>query len=104
MEEPSAAQFTITSNREGMLPSNTDYSYNTFRRKFAAFVGVEFDVKRTLPKHVYSDENISRFVAQEAVNCNYVVSILFSLFFLDEFIFSFFLAAYIEILSSFYPF
>jgi hypothetical protein len=59
MEEPSAAQF-ITSNREGMLPSNTDYSYNTFRRKFAAFVSVEFDVKRTLPKHVYSDENISR--------------------------------------------
>jgi hypothetical protein len=43
-----------------MLPSNMDYSYNTFRRKFAAFVSVEFDVKRTLPKHVYSDENISR--------------------------------------------
>jgi hypothetical protein len=59
MEEPSAAQF-ITSNREGMLPSNTDYSYNTFRRNFAAFVGVEFDVQRTLPKLVYSDENISR--------------------------------------------
>jgi hypothetical protein len=77
MEDPSSADLSIS--REGMLPVNTDYSYNTFRRKFAAFVGVEFDVKRPLPKHVYNDDNISRFVAQEAVNCNYVVSI-FSFF------------------------
>jgi hypothetical protein len=60
-----------------MLPSQSEFSYNTYRRKFASFIGItEFDRTKFLPKEVYyTDANFSTFLAEEMKNCNYVVSV-----------------------------
>jgi hypothetical protein len=46
-EELTGVQQQALTSREGLLPSA---SYNTFRRKFAAFVGVDFDPKKFCQK------------------------------------------------------
>jgi hypothetical protein len=74
VEELSGVQQQALPSREGLLPSASEYSYNTFRRKFAAFVGVDFDPKKFLPKSAYTDENIAGFLAEESKKCNFVVS------------------------------
>jgi hypothetical protein len=75
VDEPSSSeQQPALPSREGLLPSASEYSYNTFRRKFAAFVGIEFDPKQLLPKSIYTDNNIAAFLDEESKKCNFVVS------------------------------
>jgi hypothetical protein len=65
---------TSVEDREGIHRESTEKTYNTYRKKLAVFLGTTFDGKKTLPKEVYTDDNISRFVIQLGKDSNYVVS------------------------------
>jgi len=50
---------------EGILRVSTEKIYNSYRKKLAGFLGTAFDGKKTpLPKEMYTDDNVSRFVVK----------------------------------------
>ena len=49
--------------REGLLPRKTEQTYNSFRKKFANFLGIEFDDKKSIAAQHYTDDNIASFLA-----------------------------------------
>jgi lambda repressor-like predicted transcriptional regulator len=60
--EESGQEQLVNVSRSGMLTESTERSYNSFRRLFANFCGVEFNPEYFLPKDIYTDANVSNFV------------------------------------------
>jgi hypothetical protein len=51
----------VNVSHSGMLTEFTERSYNSFRRLFANFCGVEFNPEHFLPKDIYTDANVLNF-------------------------------------------
>ena len=66
---------TSVEGRESILRASTKKTYDSYRKTLSGFLGTAFDGKKTLPKEMYTDDNISRFVVQLGKDSSYVVSL-----------------------------
>ena len=68
---------TSVEGREGILRVSTEKTYNSYHKKSSGFLRTAFDGKKTLPKEMYTDDNISRFVVQHQLCGMFVLFFVF---------------------------
>ena len=63
-------------SRDGLRLKATNKSYETYLKKFAIFLNINYVSGEFLPKDVYSDKNICEFLCAHGELCGYKVIVL----------------------------
>jgi hypothetical protein len=52
-----------STSRSGLFKSHTEDSYSVYRKKFADFLGFDFNPTETLPGNCFTDDNVACFLS-----------------------------------------